>query len=164
MRTRQFAPLLIAILASIGVLGQQQASFQTTPSAAKLRQHISYLASDALEGRRTGSAGANDAAHYIAGEFSRLGLLPAVQKSSTRKLSEAMSRYLQTFPYVAGVLLGKGNVLSFNQSSGAATVSFAVGDDWMPLGFSANGRVDQTATVFVGFGITSAELNYNDYQ
>jgi len=163
MRTRQLAPILVAILATAGVLAQQQSS-QVDPSVAKLRQHISYLASDALEGRRTGSAGANDAAHYIAGEFSRLGLLPAVQKSSTRKLSEAMSRYLQTFPYVAGVLLGKGNVLSFNQSSGAATVSFAVGDDWMPLGFSANGRVDQTATVFVGFGITSAELNYNDYQ
>src|SRR5258708_36566835 len=99
MRTRKFAPILGAILATAGVLAQQQSS-QVDPSVAKLRQHISYLASDALEGRRTGSAGANDAAHYIAGEFSRLGLLPAVQKSSTRKLSEAMSRYLQNFPYV----------------------------------------------------------------
>jgi len=163
MRTRQFASLLVAILATVGVLAQQQ-SFQTDPSVAKLRQHISYLASDALEGRRTGSAGANNAAHYIAGEFSRLGLRPAVQPSNTRKLSEAMSRYLQTFPYVAGVQLGKGNALSFNQASGAAPVSLGVGHSWMPLGFSANGRVDRTATVFVGFGITSAELNYNDYQ
>ena len=163
MRTRQFAPLLVAILATVGVLAQQP-SFQTDPSVEKLRQHISYLASDALEGRRTGSAGANDAAHYIAGEFSRLGLRPAVQPSNTRKLSEAISRYLQTFPYVAGVQLGKGNALSFNQSSGAAPLSLGVGDDWMPLGFSTNGRVDRTATVFVGFGITSAELNYNDYQ
>src|SRR5258707_9159523 len=156
-----FTILLVAI--STAVLAQQQ-SFQTDPSAAKLRQHISYLASDALEGRRTGSAGANDAAHYIAGEFSRLGLRPAVQKSNTRKLSGAMSRYLQTFPYIAGVQLGKGNALSFNQSSRAAPLSLGVGDDWMPLGFSTNGRVDRTATVFVGFGITSAELNYNDYQ
>jgi hypothetical protein len=157
-----FAILLVAI--STAVFAQQQPSFQTDPSVEKLRQHISYLASDALEGRRTGSAGANDAAHYIAGEFSRLGLRPAVQPSNTRKLSEGISRYLQTFPYVAGVQLGKGNALSFNQSSGAAPVSLGVGDDWMPLGFSTNGRVDRTATVFVGFGITSAELNYNDYE
>lgn len=162
MRTRQFAPLLIAILASIGVLGQQQASFQTTPSVAKLRQHISYLASDALEGRRTGSAGANDAAHYMAGEFSRLGLRPAVQKSSTRKLSEAMSRYLQTFPYIAGVELGKGNQMSVAASNGTL-MSLRVGEDWMPLGFSANGRIDAAEYVFVGFGITVAELNFNSY-
>src|SRR6266478_1202597 len=152
MRTRQFAPLLIAILASIGVLGQQQASFQTTPSVAKLWQHISYLASDALEGRRTGSAGA----------ISRLGQRPAVQKSSTRKLSEAMSRYLQTFPYVAGVELGKGNAMSVAAANGTL-MSLRVGEDWMPLGFSANGRIDAAEYVFVGFGITAAELNFNSY-
>ena len=162
MRTRQFAPLLVAILATVGVLAQRP-SLQTEPSAAKLRQHISYLASDALEGRRTGSAGANDAAHYIAGEFSRLGLRPAVQPSNTRKLSEAMSRYLQTFPYVAGVELGKGNEMSVAASNGTLT-NLRVGEDWMPLGFSANGRIDGAGYVFVGFGITAAELNFNSYR
>ena len=39
--------------------------------------HVRYLADDALEGRLAGSAGERCAGDYIAGEFSRLGLLPA---------------------------------------------------------------------------------------
>src|SRR5258705_6015782 len=141
MRSRTIPILLVALLiTTAGVIAQQQASSQVDPSVARLQQHISYLASDALDGRRTGTPGANDAAHYIAGEFSRLGLRPAVQKSNTRKLSGAMSRYLQTFPYIAGVQLGKGNALSFNQSSGSPPVSLGVGDNWMPLAVSANGQ------------------------
>ncbi len=161
IRGYSFAILLAAV--SVAVLAQQQGSLQSDASAAKLRQHITYLASDALEGRRTGSAGATDAAHYIAGEFSRLGLRPAAQKAGTpRKLSEAMSRYLQTFPYVAGVEPGKGNMMSIATPAGSSE-NLRISDDWMPLGISANGRVDKAEYLFVGYGITAAELNYNNY-
>src|SRR5438874_7484694 len=106
---KTFSVLASAILiAAFGITAQQALE----PSAAKLQQHISYLASDALDGRRTGTAGANDAARYIAGEFSRMGLRPAINASGSRKLSQAMARYLQTFPYVGGVELGRGNTLS----------------------------------------------------
>ena len=155
--------MLIAILVAVGVFAQQPASVQVVPNADRLRQHVSYLASDALDGRRTGSPGANDAAHYIAGEFSRLGLRPGVQKAGTpRKLSEAMSRYLQTFPYAAGVELGKGNTLSVQIGSGFPQ-SLRVGEDWMPLAFSANQRVENVQTAFAGYGISSTELKYDDY-
>jgi Zn-dependent M28 family amino/carboxypeptidase len=163
MRTRQFAKILIGILVAVGALAQQPASVQVVPNAEKLRQHVTYLASDALNGRRTGSTGANDAAHYIAGEFSRLGLRPGAQKAATpRKLSEAMSRYLQTFPYVAGVELGKGDALSITASNGAP-VNLRAGDGWMPLGFSSNGHIEKAEYVFVGYGITAVELNYDSY-
>lgn len=160
MRTKRITPVLLAILfVAVGVIAQQQATSQ--PDVAKLRQHISYLASDALDGRRTGTNGANDAAHYIAGEFARLGLRPAIQKAATRKLSEVMSRYLQAFPYVAGVELGKGNALTL--SAGAAPRNLRVGQDWMPLGFSASAHVESTPVTFVGYGITASELNHDDY-
>lgn len=153
MKLHRFT-LLVAtlLLATFGAIAQQD---DLQPSAAKLQQHVSYLASDALDGRRTGTAGANDAARYIAGEFARLGLRPG-DETAARRRREAMARYLQTFPYVAGVDLGKGNVFAF----GASSLQPAV--DWSPLAFSANAKAEG-GIVFVGFGITAAELNYNDY-
>ena len=52
--------ILIAVLLFASLLAPAQQTLE--PSASRLQQHVSYLASDALEGRRTGTAGANDAA------------------------------------------------------------------------------------------------------
>src|SRR4029450_2325979 len=140
MKTKKLFSLLTALLVTtVGVIAQQGTS--TEPNAARLQQHVSYLASDALDGRRTGTQGANDAARYIAGEFSRLGLRPAFQKAgASKKLSVAMSQYLQQFPYVAGVELGKTNEFRFLRESGSQGQTLRVGDDWMPLAFSSNAR------------------------
>jgi len=45
-------------------------------SAASLRGHLSFIASDALEGRATPSKGLDIAAEYIAAQFRRAGLEP----------------------------------------------------------------------------------------
>lgn len=150
--------LVCAVLLTTFAVIAQQAELE--PSPAKLRQHVSYLASDALDGRRTGTAGANDAARYIAGEFSRLGLKPGNDGPEARKPSQAMARYLQTFPYVAGVEIGKGNALSFGATKPDHSLSTPI--DWLPLGFSANAKVEG-GIVFAGFGITASELNHDDY-
>ncbi|MDX6531594.1 MAG: hypothetical protein QOH41_3884 [Blastocatellia bacterium] len=133
-----------------------------TPSVDRLRQVIAYLASDALEGRRTGTPGANDAAHYIAGEFNRVGLRPGLQMARpARTRGETQARYLQPFPYVASVELGKGNSLAlWGIDSG---IGHKVKDEWMPLGFSSNGDFEKVPMVFAGYGISSAELKYDDY-
>lgn len=162
MKIKRF-PILVAalVLTTVGVIAQ--APSRNVPSAARLQQHISYLASDALDGRRTGTAGANDAAHYIAGEFSRLGLKPAIQAApGSQKLSAAIASYLQPFPYVAGVELGKNNAIGFGRDARGRDRALQVGVDWVPLGFSATTDVSG-GIVFAGFGITSSELNYDDY-
>jgi hypothetical protein len=46
-------------------------------SASSLRGHLSFIASDALEGRNTPSVGLDLAAEYIAAQFRRAGLEPA---------------------------------------------------------------------------------------
>ena len=155
MNTKRSSALLISLLLTTAVFAQQPA-FQIEPSAEKLREHVTYLASDRLDGRRTGTTGANEAARYIAVEFSRLGLNPIVQ--TTRK-KEDISAYLQTFPYVARVTAGQGNQLTISTLS----KTLSVGSDWTPLGFSKSSRIDATPTVFAGFGITSSELKYDDY-
>ncbi|MGV3616965.1 MAG: M28 family peptidase [Fimbriimonas sp.] len=50
-------------------------------SADSLQAHVSFLASDALEGRGTPSRGLDIAAEYIASQFRRAGLEPAVSGS-----------------------------------------------------------------------------------
>src|SRR6185369_16601102 len=39
-----------------------------------------------------------------------------------------------------------------------------VGQDWMPLGISANEMLKLTEVVNAGYGITANEFNYNDYK
>ncbi len=68
--------LFIAILFSSGFSSAQNFS---TPL---LRKHISFLSSDALEGRATGSKGADIAAEYIYQELKSFGLLPFRQNFS----------------------------------------------------------------------------------
>jgi len=154
---------LVIALALSAALAQQSA---LAPSVERLRAHINYLASDKLEGRRTGSEGANLAAEYIAKEFSRYGLQRSIGWDTLgMSILEADSpnRYLQKFPYVAGVELGKGNSLSFRFKDQTNGTELRVGQDWMPLGSSSNGQVESSAAVFVGFGITASELRYDDY-
>ena len=159
-KQRQIQSLILPIVLVASALAQQQ----STPSVDRLRQVITYLASDALEGRRTGTPGANDAAHYVAGEFNRFGLRPGMQLvRPARTRGENQARYLQPFPYVAGVELGKNNLFFVNRGRPDDAMQFLVGNDWMPLGFSANGHIEAAQLVFVGYGITDAELKYDDY-
>lgn len=159
---RIFVSLILLAALSLAALAQQPST--STPSINRLQQIIAYLASDALEGRRTGTPGANDAAHYIAGEFSLLGLRPGMQMAGpARTRGEVRARYLQPFPYVASVDLGKDNLFFVNPGRADDTAQFLVGEDWMPLGFSSNGSIKAAEMVFAGYGISSAELKYDDY-
>ena len=53
------------------------AQVQPKVTANDLKADVSFLASDALEGRGTPSKGLDIAAEYIAAEFRRAGLEPA---------------------------------------------------------------------------------------
>jgi hypothetical protein len=75
------------VFMSLAALAQTPAPKGTTPaqwraaleqvSAADMRGHLSFIASDALEGRKTPSRGLDLAAEYIAAQFRRAGLEPA---------------------------------------------------------------------------------------
>jgi aminopeptidase YwaD len=155
---------LIAALSFVAV--GQQISRQDAPGADRLRAHVEYLASDKLEGRRTGSTGANQAAEYIARQFSRFGLRRSIGVDTAgMSILEADSprRYLQEFPYVASVELGDNNLFYVNPGKADDIAQFKVNEDWMPLGFSSNAKVTGAEIVFAGYGISSAELKYDDY-
>jgi hypothetical protein len=154
MRRKIFALLSIIGLAFAVALGQQPSA--STSSVDRLRETVTYLASDRLEGRRTGTAGATEAANFIAGEFKRFGLQPGM----TGNRASNGSAYLQSFPYVSSVELGRGNFLVLRFAPDA-TIQQTEG--WTPLGFSTNGKIQDVPLVFAGYGISSAELKYDDY-
>jgi hypothetical protein len=164
---KTFRLLLALLLVAPSAFAQSAAKPATAgPDVERLRAHVTYLASEKLEGRRTGTGGAEEAARYVAREFMRLGLRPA-GNTPTDDLTE--TSYFQAFPYVAGVELGQGNALTATRRVDAASqvaplaIDFKVGEDWMPLGFGSNGRVE-APVAFVGYGITAAEQNYDDYK
>ena len=67
------APLLLALLVpcapQVTRAEEQVAKSSNSISAEKIREHISFLASDELEGRDSGEPGLEVAAEYIANRF-----------------------------------------------------------------------------------------------
>jgi hypothetical protein len=142
---RTTALFLVTLLLLSQALGQSALE-------SNLRKHIQYLASDKLEGRRTGDPGAAAAAKYIESEFKKLKLKTGVRTS-----------YLQPFPYIAGVELGKDNYLQILTDDPRVEKKMELGGNWMPLGYSPNANIPATQIVFAGFGVTAPEANYDNY-
>lgn len=86
-----------------------------------------------------------------------------------RTRGENRAQFLQPFPYVAGIELGKNNqLISDYDPSATSSRMFAlltrVGVSWMPVGFSSNGSMKDIPAVFAGYGITASDLKYDDYE
>ena len=76
-----FALSLLSCALAYGELPAPEQAAIDRISADSLRTNLSYLASDALEGRATPSHGLDLAADYIAAQFQRAGLEPAAGDS-----------------------------------------------------------------------------------
>ncbi|MEE9167025.1 MAG: M28 family peptidase [Candidatus Neomarinimicrobiota bacterium] len=120
-------------------------------SSEEILDHIKYLASDDLEGRRAGTRGARKAARYITRQFRSYGLTPMGRSRYT---------FMEPFDFISGVRLGRKNRLLFQ--SGDETMNLNVANDFRPLGFSGKGHT-AGQLAFVGYGIDSEELDYHDY-
>jgi len=119
-----------------------------------LRSQVAYLASEKLEGRATGSQGAQLAADFIAEQFKAAGLNP-VGSGST---------FFQSFEFNAGVrVLTNSNTLTVSGESLAGV--FAVERDFRPLSFTANAEAEGEV-VFAGYGLSvpgKAGEGYDSY-
>ena len=115
-------------------------------SKAHLKDFVEYLASDELEGRMTGSKGAESAADYIAGYFQAIGLEPVGENES----------YFQEFEFTSGMkVIEEDNAFKvIKKEHGAVQIlEFKVESDFRPLSFSANGEVEGEV-VFAGYGLS----------
>lgn len=135
-------------------------------SAERAEKHVQFLASDKLQGRRAGTPYADEAAAYIEKEFRSYGLKPATAAG-----------FLQPFTFVASVKLGSANsfqarTVNLDTMAGrdavqvqtpGATLSFKVGEDFMPLAFSSPERA-AGELLFAGYGISAPELQFDSYR
>lgn len=132
---------------------------QTVPDikADDLRIHVTYLASDTLDGRLTGSDGERRATEYVASVFKWLGLRPAGKNGG----------FFQPFDFTAGVSLGSSNRLAARGTGSKAKEEYAVDREWRPLAFSKTGSFQPADIVFAGYGIVAAgdgaNAEYNSY-
>ena len=126
---------LAAVLASSLVAGARAQNAQNVGgelgaalariSADSLRGHLSFIASDALEGRRTPSRGLDLAAEYIAAQFRRAGLEPAGDDG-----------YFQTANWLTSGRGMEGFLLKFGSPAGETVV----GAEQASLTFEVQGR------------------------
>jgi aminopeptidase YwaD len=131
---------------TIGPIPRSSLSDITGP---ELLYHISWLSSDSLEGRGTGTHANDVAAEYIAREFSRYGLLPSGDNGT----------FFQSFEVVTGVETGQKNALSYLVNGEA--ISFNINKDFIPASFSKS-ETAKGKLAFLGYGIKDTGLR-NDY-
>lgn len=83
--------LSFLVLLTFVVSLSAQSAQKATSLEANLRKHVEYLASDKLEGRRTGEPGANLAGEYIVEQFKKLKLKPGVTDTGRPGYKQAFS-------------------------------------------------------------------------
>lgn len=107
------------------------------------------LSAPSMEGRASGTPGAQLAAAHIAKVFAEAGLKPAGEAGS----------FLQAFSVPTGIRLGSPNSLAMSASPARA---FALDADFRPIAVSTDGSAEGDL-VFAGYGITAPDLGYDDY-
>jgi Zn-dependent M28 family amino/carboxypeptidase len=126
-------------------------SVRPDPDGARWWSHIAVLASDAYEGRLTGSPGYLRAADYVAGRFKAAGLAPGGVDGS----------YFQPV-----------NLVSQSVDQDASHVTITVGNGtWTPTpgeDLVLGARILQPSAitaplVFIGYGIALPEAGYDDF-
>lgn len=140
-----YAFLPFALLSNIVVA--QKLNKKERKIEQNITTSITYLASDRLEGRLTGSEGEKLSADYIAVQFKKLGLKPMGTDGA----------YFQTF-----------NITTLRMASDKSTMALGGGKliqfkEFYPLSISANKGEYSGATVDVGYGINSSKPLRNDY-
>lgn len=90
---KQFYSLLILLSLVVSLSAQKAQPARVDALDVNLRKHVTYLASDKLEGRRSGEKGATYAAGYIANQFARFKLRPGAKSANGKP------NYLQPFSY-----------------------------------------------------------------
>jgi hypothetical protein len=138
-KVKNLLPLLLLPLLAAGA--------SISPKA--YQADVDYLASPKLKGRATGSAELEAAAAHIANQFKSFGLKPAVGTS-----------FEQPFSVTINAHLGPAN--HFRIQDGAAKAELGSAKDYIPYSFSSSGMY-AGGVVFAGYGITAADLHYDDY-
>jgi len=149
---------------SIIVVCISAAFAQTAPPAAqkamnaidaeKIRATVKYLSDNALQGRGTGQKGGDMAADWIAAQFKSYGLAPAGDQGT----------YFQQVNFFGVTTDPKQTRFAFVPKSGPE-IALKFADDYVANDQTHAQKSEIDAPiVFVGYGISAPEYNWDDYK
>jgi hypothetical protein len=141
-----------------------------TINESSLQGQLNFLASDWMEGRESETKGAFMAGDYIASMFQVFGLQPFGDMGYTFPLPgrrdpkpDARPSFFQKFNIVKYKLSDAQSLSLTNEVNEAhITKNFNYGIDYNLTGIEQDTEID-APVVFVGYGIRSDSLKYNDY-
>lgn len=145
-------------------LPSYSASVATLPAAEKLlkqaqetkralREHITFLADDALKGRNTASEEYEIAGRYVADQFKQIGLKPGGENHT----------WVQSVPFAQSLI--EQHSMQLQISGAAQPLQLIPQEDYFLFPGALSSHDEITAPlVFVGYGISSPKLQYDDYQ
>ena len=122
----------------------------TQITAPEIKDHVAYLASEALKGRGTGTPGERAAGAYISKQWASYGLQPGGEDGT----------WFQSFKVAGGGSVESG---SLTIDAGGWERGFKLGKGFAPFSFSASAAKIDVELVFAGFGVTNPDGDYDDY-
>ncbi len=123
---------------------------------AELRDHIHYLASDFLAGRKTGEAGYMLAAQYGAILFDAAGLEPMFTDSS------GAPSFFQPIAFESAKVSG---AIAMRITRAGTAKSYRLGEDFVAFPMSGADELNSEAVpVFLGYGIEEPDHGWDDYE
>ena len=158
IKTITYAVLGVALVGlSCDMMGDEKEVNQAAKEITKeeLMEHITVLASDAFQGRGTGTEGEQMSVDYLVNALQELGAEPGVGDSS----------FVQSFP-----LLGQ---ITYDHSMkvrsgvvGSSLMDMTFYDDFVawPSNQGLNIDVKNAEMVYVGYGIQAPEYDWDDYK
>jgi len=146
---RRLVPPLGVALVLLGALAVSARGALVPPTAQSLAEDVATLAAPDMEGRRSGTPGADRAARRIAEWLQHAGLRPGGEHGT----------YAQPFVVERGARLGTANTLEVLSPDPRRV---EVGRDWTPHGGSPSGEVTGEV-VFAGHGASGAYGSRDDW-
>ncbi|AWW00787.1 peptidase M28 [Arcticibacterium luteifluviistationis] len=149
-----FNILLLVFFVNIGLQAQQtEDDFPVLKqiNPLNIKGHMTFLSEDDLMGRRPGSEGFQIASNYVKSQFIALGLKPANEGS-----------YYQKVPLVHGTVKEEESSASIIIDGKTTTIKLSEDIILSPYYDKAVSEVT-APLVFVGYGITAPEFDYDDY-
>jgi hypothetical protein len=151
--------LVVCGVAPLSFAQQPPSQRSDTKSAAmdsirieSVRAHMRFLSDGLLKGRNPGSSEYEIAAHYVASQLESIGIQPAGENST----------WFQRVPFrKATPDDNKSSVVLFNPTQQLALKPHE--GFWFYRDLVRTESDVEAPVVFVGYGITAPELNYDDY-
>lgn len=121
-----------------------------------LRQHMDSIASDATEGRFTGSPGYRKTAEYAANVLREAGLNPGYTNEKAEK------SYFQPVPFIRNNF-GTNTSLIMRKNGKDKTFDHSAGNFVILNPGTQYKNIPIASPVFIGYGIHEPEFGWNDY-